>query len=257
MVGGVAEPLPDSRVVAFYGAPQMGRTILGLRSPAGAARALAKQAAPYADLGDRPVVGEFDLVSVFATAGGGPDGLYRSRQSDDVIEIYLERARAMGARLMLDIEPGRATFAAEVRHLRGWIAEPDVDVSLDPEWNVGPRGVPGRTTGKVGHQEINGVIRSLAKTVKADGLPPKLLVVHQFSHGMIRGRSKIKPRPGVQTVLNFDGIGSPRPKRSGYEALSTASLFNGFSLFYLRDTPVMTPGAVLGLDPEPDFLLYQ
>ena len=93
--------------------------------------------------------------------------------------------------------------------------------------------------------------------MKADGLPPKLLVVHQFSHGMIRGRSKIKPRPGVQTVLNFDGIGSPRPKRSGYEALSTASLFNGFSLFYLRDTPVMTPGAVLGLDPEPDFLLYQ
>ena len=193
--------LPDSRVVAFYGAPQMGRTILGLRSPTGATRALAQQAAPYAQLGDRPVVGEFDLVSVFATAGGGPDGQYRSRQSDEVIEIYLERARAMGARLMLDIEPGRSTFAAEVRHLRSWIAEPDVDISLDPEWNVGPRGVPGRTTGRVGHREINGVIRSLAKTVKADGLPPKLLVVHQFSHAMIRGRSKIKPRPGVQTVL--------------------------------------------------------
>ncbi len=249
--------LPDSRVVAFYGAPQMGRTILGLRSPAGAARALAQQAAPYAQLGDRPVVGEFDLVSVFATAGGGPDGQYRSRQSDEVIEIYLERARAMGARLMLDIEPGRSTFAAEVRHLRSWIAEPDVDISLDPEWNVGPRGVPGRTTGKVGHREINGVIRSLAKTVKADGLPPKLLVVHQFSHGMIRGRSKIKPRPGVQTVLNFDGIGSPRPKASGYESLASDSLFNGFSLFYLRDTPLMRPGTVLGLDPEPDFLLYQ
>ena len=258
MVGGGGEvALPDSRVVAFYGAPQMGRTILGLRSPTGAARALAQQAAPYAQLGDRPVVGEFDLVSVFATAGGGPDGQYRSRQSDEVIEIYLERARAMGARLMLDIEPGRSTFAAEVRHLRSWIAQPDVDISLDPEWNVGPRGVPGRATGKVGHREINGVIRSLAKTVNADGLPPKLLVVHQFSHGMIRGRSKIKPRPGVQTVLNFDGIGSPRPKASGYESLASDSLFNGFSLFYLRDTPLMRPGTVLGLDPEPDFLLYQ
>lgn len=257
VVGGGAAPLPDSRVVAFYGAPQMGRTILGLRSPAGAAAALAKQSAPYARLGDRPVVGEFDLVSVFATAGGGPDGLYRSRQSDDVIEIYLERARAVGARLMLDIEPGRSTFGAELRRLREWVAEPDVDVSLDPEWNVGPRGVPGRGTGRVRHAEINGVTRSLAKTVKKDGLPPKLLVVHQFSHAMIRGRSKIKSRVGVQTILNFDGIGSPRPKRSGYAALSSASLFNGFSLFYLRDTPVMTPGAVLGLDPEPDFLLYQ
>ena len=37
------------------------------------------------------MIGEFDLVSVFATAGGGPDGLYRTRQSDEVIEIYLSR----------------------------------------------------------------------------------------------------------------------------------------------------------------------
>ena len=58
-------------------------------------------------------------------------------------------------------------------------------------------------------------------------------------------------------MLNFDGIGSPRAKASGYEALASGTLFNGFSLFYRRDTPVMDPGAVLALAPEPDFLLYQ
>jgi len=51
-VGSAGAPLPASRVVAFYGAPQMGQTILGLRSPAAAARGLAKQAAPYATLGE-------------------------------------------------------------------------------------------------------------------------------------------------------------------------------------------------------------
>ncbi len=257
VVGGGDAPLPESRVVAFYGAPQMGRTILGLRSPLGAARSLARQSSPYAALGGRPVIGEFDLVSVFATAGGGPDGLYRSRQSDEVIEIYLEQARAIGARLMLDIQPGRSTFVTELRRLREWIAQPDVDVALDPEWNVGPRGIPGATEGRVRSREVNAVIRSLAATVKANGLPPKLLVVHQFRRGMVRGRQKVKRRVGVQALLNFDGIGSPRAKASGYEALATPRFFNGFSLFYSRDTPLMTPGAVLGLEPQPDFLLYQ
>jgi hypothetical protein len=235
----------------------MGRTILGLRSPLGAARSLARQARPYAAIGDRPVLAEFDLVSVFANAAGGPDRLYRTRQSDEVIEIYLAQARAVGARLMLDIQPGRSTFVDELRSLRRWVAQPDVDVALDPEWNVGPRGVPGRTEGRVRSREVNAVIRSLAGTIKARGLPPKLLVVHQFRRGMVRGRRKLIGRDGVQTVLNFDGIGSPRPKESGYEALAVPRLFNGFSLFYRRDTPLMDPLEVLRLDPEPDFLLYQ
>ena len=38
------------------------------------------------------------------------------------------------------------------------------------------------------------MIRSLAATVKANDLPPKLLVVHQFRRGMVRGRQKLKRR---------------------------------------------------------------
>ncbi|MET0749592.1 MAG: hypothetical protein ABWZ43_00910 [Solirubrobacterales bacterium] len=255
--GGPGAVLPGSRVVSFYGAPQMNQTILGMRGPASAASALAQQAAPYEILGERPVIAEFDLVSVFATAGGGPDGLYRSRQYPEVIDIYLRRARAADARLMLDIQPGRATFADELEALADYVAEPDVDVAIDPEWNVGRRGIPGRSIGRVTAKEVNAVSRTLARTVRAYGLPPKLLVVHQFRRGSVRGRGEIRQRPGVQVLLNFDGIGSPEPKAAGYAALTTPRLFDGFSLFYSRDTPLMKPGAVLRLEPEPDFLLYQ
>lgn len=252
-----APRFPESRVVALYGAPQMGQTILGLRSPKGARKQLASQSAPYEEIGTRPVTGAFDLVSVFATAGGGPDGLYRTRQDDQIIEIYLEQARLAGARLILDIQPGRATFLDEIRELREWIAEPDVDVALDPEWNVGRRGIPGQTQGKVSARQVKRVQKYLATTVADNDLPPKLLLVHQFRRGSIRKRSKIRQREGVQTVLNFDGIGSPAAKAAGYEALSASRLFDGFSLFYRRDAPLLKPGSVLALEPEPDLLLYQ
>src|SRR3954452_12419665 len=94
---------PANRVVAFYGAPQMGQTVLGMNSPAAAAKKLAAQSRPYGSLGSRPVLGEFDLVSVFATAGGGSDGMYRVHQSPEIFEIYLAQARSSGLRLMLDV----------------------------------------------------------------------------------------------------------------------------------------------------------
>lgn len=252
-----APALDRTLVVSLYGAPQMGQTILGLRSPRAARRELAAQSRPYAERGERPVTGAFDLVSVFATAGGGPDGLYRTRQDDRVIEIYLEQARAAGARLILDVQPGRARLGAEIRALREWLAEPDVDLAIDPEWNVGRRGIPGQTAGRITATEVKRVQKRLGRIVAADDLPPKLLVIHQFRRGSVRGRKRIRQRPGVQTVLNFDGIGSPAAKRAGYAALSAPRLFDGFSLFYRRDTPLLQPGAVLALEPEPDFLLYQ
>ena len=203
------------------------------------------------------MVGAFDLVSVFATAGGGPDALYRTRQDPEVIEIYLEQARAVGARLILDVQPGRSTFLKELKALKPWLLEPDVDLALDPEWSVGRRGIPGRTDGSVKAAEVNTVAKRLAGIVAANDLPPKLLLIHQFRRGSVRGRKRIEEKQGVQTVLNFDGIGAPAPKTGGYAALSVPGLFNGFSLFYQRDTPLMKASAVLALEPAPDFVLYQ
>lgn len=248
---------PANRVLSLYGAPQLGSTALGKRTPAGASRLLARQVRPYERLGERPVIPSFDLIGVVANSTRGPDRLYRTRQPDALIAQYLEVARSFGGRLVIDIQPGRSPVLDEIDALEPWIAQPDVDVAIDPEWNVGPRGVPGVTAGSITGRDLNAASRRIGTIVEEHALPPKLLVVHQFSNRSIRRRAQIKQRSGVTTTLNFDGIGAVAPKIAGYEALATEGLFSGFSLFYDLDTPLMKPAAVLALDPEVDFLLYQ
>ncbi|MFN8112096.1 MAG: hypothetical protein U0R51_02740 [Solirubrobacterales bacterium] len=256
--GGAAGSLfPRKRLLTLYGAPQLTGTILGKLSPAAAARKAVKQARPYARKGDRRVIPGFDLIAVVANSTPGPDGKYRTRQPDKLIRAYLREARAIGGRLVLDIQPGRAKVSDEIDALSKWIDEPDVDVSIDPEWEVGPRGVPGRTQGSIKAKEINRVSRRLQRIVDVGDLPPKALVIHQFHDGSVRKPRDVVQRDGVDVTLNFDGIGSPAAKVAGYQSLSRRGLFNGFSIFYSLDTKVMSPRSVLALDPEADFLLFQ
>jgi len=249
--------LPANRVLSLYGAPQLKSTALGKLTPAGASRLALRQSVPYQRLGARPVIPSFDLIGVVANSTRGTDGLYRTRQPDALIAQYLEAVRRFDGRLVIDIQPGRASVVDEIDALEKWIAQPDVDVAIDPEWNVGRRGVPGETAGSITARDLNAASRRIQAIVTDNDLPPKLLVVHQFTRRSIRRRALIKQRPGVTATLNFDGIGTVAPKIAGYEALATEGLFNGFSLFYDLDTPVMGPAAVLALVPEVDFLLYQ
>jgi hypothetical protein len=248
---------PTNRVVSFYGAPQLPATIVGRKTPSAAGSKLLTQAAAYEGTKRRPVIPAFDLIAVIATSTRGADRKYRFRQDDLVIATYLEQARAIGARLMLDIQPGRANVAAEARALAPWLVQPDVDLSIDPEWNVGRRGVPGRTQGSIKARKLNRVSDQLQELIDANALPPKLLVVHQFRKRSVRKRRRIAQRPDVGVTLNFDGIGKPPAKKAGYAQLSSPKLFDGFSLFYRLDRKLMQPPAVLRLEPEPDFVLYQ
>lgn len=266
--GGIGEPkqepevpegrlLPDNLMVALYGAPQLTATAVGKRTPRGVARRLKKQARPYRRKSDRGVVRSINLIGVIATASRGPDGKYRSRQPDEVIAKYLRAARSVGARLTLDVQPGRSRVLKELRALRGWISEPDVDVGIDPEWNVGRRGVPGRTEGSIKARVLNKASRWLNRLASSKGLPQKALIVHQFRRGSIKGRRKLKQRPGVAVTLNFDGIGPAAAKRAGYADLAREPNFDGFSLFYDRDIGLMRPGSVLRLRPVVDYVMYQ
>jgi hypothetical protein len=247
---------PDKRVVAFYGAPQLSATILGRKSVRGAKRKLRKQAKAYKGRG-RPVIPGFDLVAVIASSDPGSDGKYRTRQPGRVIKKYLAAARDVDGRLLLDIQPGRSHFIDEVKAMRKWLRKRNVDVALDPEWNVGRHGVPGRDRGSVSAKQLNAVSSYLNRLVRRRGLPPKLMVVHQFRQGSIHHRDAIKRRDEVDVTLNYDGIGSRQAKTDGYESLSRPKLFNGFSLFYSLDKDLMRPGQVIRLDPTPDYVLYQ
>jgi hypothetical protein len=249
---------PAYRVVAYYGAPQARELgALGIGSPDFAARRLARQAAPYARK-TRPVLPAFELLATIANRDPGPDGLYRTRQPDAVIRRYLRAARRAKALLVLDIQPGHANFLDETRHLDRWLREPDVGLALDPEWHT-PGAVPGTRIGSIDAADVNAVARHVAAIVRERNLPEKLFLIHQFTPDMIAGKATLQQPRGLAVTINVDGFGDRPNKISKYHAFTHdgTHLHRGFKLFYEEDTNMMSPGAVMDLQPRPDLVVYE
>jgi hypothetical protein len=251
--------LPRYRIVAYYGAPasaQLGQ--LGIGSPLQAAKSLRRQAAPYAR-GDRPVLPAFELLATVASHSPGDDGQYRTVQPDAVISRYLRAARRERAILLLDLQPGYEPFMTEVRRLRHYLAQPDVSLALDPEWSLHPPDVPGRVIGSTRASVVNEASSYLSDLVRRGRLPQKLLLVHQFTEGMIADRAQLRASPGVALVLNVDGVGDQPNKIAKYRSFTRHErrFYNGFKLFYHEDTNLLAPRQALRLRPRPDVLVYE
>lgn len=259
--GGGTSILPEHRVLAHYGAPQARELgILGIGTPAAAALRLARHVRTYAALSARPIMPAMELIAVIVSAGPGRDGRYRYRQTRTTIRRYLAAARAANAILILDIQPGRSDFMTEARALAEFLVEPDVGLALDPEWRMGPGQLPGRVIGSVDAAEINAVTAWLSGLVARRGLPDKLVIVHQFTGGMIRRRSGLRVRPGVDMVLNADGFGTPSAKIATYGRVTRGrgkGVFTGLKLFFEEDTHLMSPARVVGLRPSPAVVIYE
>jgi hypothetical protein len=249
---------PHNRVVAFYGAPQDRQLgALGIGSPDQAARRLVAQARPYARK-TRPVLPAMELIATVAAADAGTDGLYRTRQSDAVVRRYLRAARRAKALLVLDIQPGHASFIDEARHLDKWLRLPDVGLALDPEWHT-PGQVPGRVIGSVDAAEVNAVARHVARIVRERNLPEKLFVVHQFTPNMIHAKPTVIHPAGLAMTMNVDGFGDRANKLAKYREFTRdgTHFSDGFKLFYEEDTGLMQPRSVLALTPPPDLIVYE
>jgi hypothetical protein len=255
---GGREIFPRYRVVAFYGAPQddeLGE--LGIGTPDQAAQRLEKQARPYRR--GREVMPALELIAVVAAGAPHDDGKYRFRQSNKVIQRYLDAARRHKALLLLDVQPGRADFMSEVRRLEPFLRQPDVGLALDPEWHVGPSEIPGQVIGSVEAADVNAVSTYLADLVSEHKLPQKLLVIHQFTENMVRNKEQLEQPPGVALVLNVDGFGAPPDKISKYDlfAAQRPRAHRGFKLFYREDTDLMKPREVMRLRPRPELVIYE
>jgi glycosyltransferase involved in cell wall biosynthesis len=70
-------------------------------------------------------------IATSATVTAEEDGNYTTRLSEAVVLSYLDAARAVGAGLMLQIQPGRATLEAAVGEWQELLARPDVGLVLD------------------------------------------------------------------------------------------------------------------------------
>jgi hypothetical protein len=249
-------PKPPENVVAFYGNPadpELG--ILGIGSPDLAGRRLVRQARRY---GDR-VQPAMELIAVVANADAGLDGMYRRRERAGIIRRYLKAARKVGARLILDVQPGRSDFFAEATALERWLKEPDVDLALDPEWRVVEGQVPGDVIGSVSSREVNATTAWLEQLVVRERLPPKLVVIHQFTHDMVQDKQLLQEREHLTIVLNADGFGGREIKIAKYRDFTEGPAFarDGFKLFYEEDVKLMKPSQVLRLRPRPYFVVYE
>jgi hypothetical protein len=249
---------PEARVVGFYGTPQDEELgVLGIGRAESIAGKLERQARPYAEgPGARPTLPAFELIAVVANASAGE---YRTRLEPDTIRRYLAAARRARALLILDIQPGRADFPEEVGALEGFLGQPDVSLALDPEWHMGENEVPGEAIGSVTADEVNAISAHLSEIVRRRRLPEKMLVVHQFTRDMIENRERLRRYPGVELVLNVDGFGDRTLKVDKYKEFVTGRdpARHGFKLFYREDTNLMEPRDVMGLRPQPEFVVYE
>ncbi|MDH3226759.1 MAG: hypothetical protein OEM67_06685, partial [Thermoleophilia bacterium] len=151
------------------------------------------------------VVPAIHLTVVRSLDDPGPDGLYRQRETRARIQMFLDAARSIEAQLILDVRPGRARWIDELRWLKPFLAQPDVGVSLDPEWKTGPDGVPGRQIGQIGASTVNQLSRFVGDLVVENELPDKPMVIHQFAPGMVTNREGIVRRAGVILFIDING----------------------------------------------------
>jgi hypothetical protein len=253
--------LPEFRVVAYYGNPLSKRMgVLGQYPPEEMMRRLEKTAAQWAEADSAtPVRPALHLIVTVAQGKPGKDGNYRLRMTDSLIERVASWAESRGWLLFLDIQTGQSTIEAELPRILPYLTRPYVHLALDPEFSMKNGRLPGKYIGTMDAREINYAIRTVSDLVKANGLPPKMLVVHRFTGKMLTNASRIERDPNVQVVIDMDGFGPPQLKKSTWRAvvLRDPVQFTGFKLFYKNDKPMMTPKQVIELEPAPRYIQYQ
>lgn len=253
--------LPTYRVLSFYGfpgEPNMG--VLGEYDMQTLLGKLQAQAAEYEAIDDRPYKLAFEVIASVAQQHPGDDGDYLAYIGEDQLQEYIDFTAANDMLLILDVQFGHRTVQQEVAAMEPYLKYPHVQLALDPEFSVGEGEVPGTVIGSIDAADVTYAQNELARISAENGIPPKLLIVHQFTDSSITNREQIQQIPGVQFVLEVDGFGTPDEKRSTYAVLTGADLFefHGFKLWYnQQDDPIMTPEEVLALDPQPDLIIYQ
>jgi hypothetical protein len=252
--------LPAHRIVAFYGSPISKRMgVLGAYPVDTMLAKLDEKVAEWqaADSTTR-VIPALHMIAVVAQAGPGPDGMYRARMPDTLVERVYSWAARRNALLFLDIQPGKSTVEAEVPRLARFLARPNVHLAIDPEFAMTKGGLPGKRIGTIDAADVNYAIKFLAG-LAGDSLPPKILVVHRFRKPMLTHPDRIVLDPKVQVVIDMDGFGTPAIKAGSYQkyVFSSPVQYTGWKQFFRQDVPHTAITDILKLTPVPVYIQYQ
>ncbi|MDB5254018.1 MAG: hypothetical protein JWL80_84 [Parcubacteria group bacterium] len=258
--------LPFKRIVAYYGNfYSKGMGVLG-EYPEDEMLSRLKAEVNVWNAADpnTPVVPAIHYIATTAQGSAGKQGFYMLRMPDSQIDHALELADKIDGIVFLDIQVGLSNLQRELPMLEKYLAMPNVHLGIDPEFSMKTGAKPGSVIGTMDAADINYAAEYLAKLVRDNNLPPKVLVIHRFTEDMLTNYKQIKPLPEVQIVVDMDGWGFGAKKLNTYQQVvyKEPVQFTGFKLFYKNDlkppsTRLLTPQELLNLSPQPLYIQYQ
>ncbi|MEP6712480.1 MAG: hypothetical protein ABJA37_08700 [Ferruginibacter sp.] len=255
--------LPYNRIVAYYGnlySKRMG--ILGELPKQEMLDKLMGEVKKWEAV-DRslPVIPCLHYVAITAQAAGDKK---RMRMPFHQIDTIMSWAKEINALVFLDIQTGWSTLQEEIPTLEKYLQLPNVHLGIDPEFSMKFGDVPGTRIGTFDAADINYAVSYLDTLAKKYNLPPKILVVHRFTQGMVTNAAQIKPTANVQVLMDMDGWGDKILKRSTWLRYIQKEpvQFTGFKLFYKNDTKkdpdgLYTPEELNQFIPKPIYIQYQ
>ncbi|QSB12794.1 hypothetical protein JQS43_13980 [Natronosporangium hydrolyticum] len=259
--GGGQLVFPGRLLIALYGHP--GDTALGALGEQPMTEALARTAevaAEYESLVDEPVVPTLEIITTIASASPGPEGDYSLRTPPEQLRPWIDAAAAEGMYVVLDLQPGHTDFLTQAQEYEELLTEPHVGLALDPEWRLAPDQRHMVEIGSVDAEEVNQVTEWLAELTAEHHLPQKLLILHQFTLGMITNRDAVATDyDEVAVLIHADGFGTPSEKFDTWNALQNDApeVWWGWKNFYDEDQPTFTPAETVDVEPLPRFVSYQ
>src|SRR5690606_2458003 len=211
--------LPNNRIIAYYGnlySTRMG--ILGELPKEEMLTKLQGEVATWqaADTTTKTIPA-LHYIATTAQIEPGRANLYRLRMPFKQIDTIMSWAKSIDALVFLDIQVGHSNLKDEVTALEPYLKLPEVHLGIDPEFSMKNGEIPGTRIGTFSASDINVAIDILANLVKEHNLPPKVLVIHRFTQGMVTDYKNIKTLPEVQVVIDMDGFGEKVLKRSTYK----------------------------------------
>jgi hypothetical protein len=259
--------LPFNRIIAYYGnlySKNMG--ILGELPKDSMFKKLKTEVEKWQKADTMlHVIPALHYIAVTAQGSPGAGNTYRLRMPFQQIDKIISWAAEINALVFLDIQVGQSTIEKELPQLEKYFLLPNVHLGIDPEFSMKTGKRPGSVIGTYDAADINYVVKYLAGLVQKNNLPPKILVVHRFTQGMLTNYKQIKLSPAVQIVIDMDGWGFPAKKINTYRQFIYPQpvQFTGFKIFYKNDTKrvgqekEMQPEQVLKLKPQPVYIQYQ
>jgi hypothetical protein len=253
------------RYVAFYGHPETtGLGVLGEQGPAETFERMGTFIEAYAQDGAQ-VIPTFEMIAAVAAAGATDDGDYSFEWPIETFQPWIDYATENDMYVVLDLQSGRDDFLTQAKFYEDVLKLPNVGLALDPEWRLAPDQTHLNQIGTVTAAEVNTVVDWLAALVRDNGLPQKMLIVHQFRDSMITERDTLKQAPEIQMIIQMDGeggAGGEATKDASWNKLTAGTEDNhwswGWKNFFDEDEPGPPPPEnVVRKVPTPVYVSYQ